>query len=106
MSEFIYATFTRGSSTIASHVYTQVDKTTAMESSQYDGSDPHFLHTMFTLQLPVNNVQLIRQGDYVTDPANIDPKTNAPRKYLIVSDPEPNQLNMSWRWVVERMRGT
>ena len=106
MSEFIYATITRASSTIASNVYTQIDKTKSMEAAQYEGTDPHFLYTMTTMQLPVSNVQLVRQGDYVTDPRTIDPKTNAARKYLIISDPEPNTLNMSWRWVVERMRGT
>lgn len=106
MSEYIYATITRGTSTIAQRCYTQVDKVQGMEAAQYEGSDPHFVYKMFTIQLPVQNVQLIRQGDYVIDPSVIDPKTNAARKYLIISDPEPNVLNMSWRWMTERMRGT
>lgn len=106
MSEFIYATFLRKNTTIATGIYTQIDKTKAMEAAQYEGTDPHFLYTMFTFQLPTTDVQFIRQGDYVADEATIDYLTNTPRKYLIVSDPEPNTFNMSWRWVVERMRGT
>jgi hypothetical protein len=106
MSEYIYATISRNNTTIADHIYTQLDKTKAMEAAQFQGADPHFVYTMFTLHLSIDNVQFIRQGDYVTDPNNIDPKTNAPRKYLIISDPEPSALTMSWRWVAERMRGT
>lgn len=103
MSEFIMAaTVKRGSATVAGPAKVQLDKMGLREAVDYGGSNPHFLYRMTTTQLPVGDVQLLRQGDQVIDPVVIDPKTLTNRFFIIVSDPEPNTLSMSWCWVAER----
>ena len=109
MSEYIYANITRGLNnavSVAANIFVQLDKLNAQEASGYQGSDPHFTYQMHTLQLPVNDLQLLQIGDQVIDTQVIDVKTNQLRQYRIISDPDPNTLNMSWRWVCTRQRGT
>jgi len=102
VAENIYASITRGGTTIASNVAIRVDKLTIAEQVDYGGANPHFAVRMYTMMLPTTDPQFIRQGDRVTDNTVVDPKTTAKRFWNIFSDPEPNQLNMSWRWVAER----
>lgn len=107
MSEYITANITRGSNTtVAQGISMLLDKMGAAETSYYQGADPHFTYKVTTLQLPTTNRQLVLQGDHMVDQNVTDAKTNALRQFLIISDPEPGQLNMSWRWVAVRMRGT
>jgi len=103
MSEVIMAaTIQRAGATIAGPCMVELDKMLHQEAVDYHGSNPHFTYRMYTMQLPIGDVQLVRQGDQVVDPVVIDPKTQTNRTYLILSDPEPNTLSMSWRWVAER----
>lgn len=103
MSEYIMAaTIKRGSATIAGPCMVQLDKMQAGEAIDYGGANPHFTYRMYTAQLSIGDVQLLRQGDQVVDPVVIDPKTQTNRTFLIISDPEPHLLSMSWQWVAER----
>lgn len=110
MSEFIYANVVRGGgATIAKRVYMQLSKMDAKESADYQGADPGFTYRMYTRglpTLPVGNSTLIQQGDHIIDQTVIDPKTGTGRAFLIISDPQPKTLQMSWQWVATRMRGT
>lgn len=110
MSEYLYGNIVRnGTSTIAKNVYIHLSKMDAREAADYQGSDPHFTYRMDTRQLPTlpgNTVTLVRQGDHIIDQMVTDPKTGAGRAYLVISDPQPKVLLMSWQWVAVRMRGT
>jgi hypothetical protein len=108
MSEYIFANIVRGASTtIAKGIVVHLSKMDAKEASEYQGTEPHFTYTMDTRQLPtVPNVQLVQQGDHVIDQQVIDAKTGTNRQFLVISDPQPKTLLMSWQWVAERYRGT
>jgi len=108
MSEFVQAIITRAgvANPIAKNFVVQLDKMEAAEAASFQGSDPHFTYNAFTFMLPMGNPQLVLFRDYVIDQVVIDPITNALRKYLIISDPEPNPLTGSWRWVCVRQRGS
>lgn len=108
MSEWIYATVMKsdGRTPINTRpISVQIDKMEAKESSEYQGADPHFTYRMVTRQLPTKDVNLVQQRYYVIDQQIIDPETNAPRKYLIVSDPQPKMLMMEWSWIAYKVRG-
>ncbi len=108
MSEFIRANVTRAgvANPVASNITVQMDKLEAAEAATYAGSDPHFTYRAFTFLLPMGNPQLILFRDYVVDQVTNDAVTGTLRKYLIVSDPEPNPLTGSWNWICVRQRGT
>lgn len=107
MSEYIRAHITRAGvgNPIVSNVMIQIDKMNAAEATSFAGSDPHFTYTAYTLLIPVINPELILFRDYVVDQVVIDPITKTNRKFLIISDPEPNTMTGSWRWVCVRQRG-
>ncbi len=108
MSEIIRATITRAGVNlpVASNIVIQLDKMQSVEAASYAGADPHFTYTAITTLIPINNPQAVLFRDHMVDQVVIDPVTKTNRTYLIVSDPEPNILTGSWRWVCTRMRGT
>jgi hypothetical protein len=77
----------------------------ALEAASYQGADPHFTYKCFTTMLPVSNPQLVQFRDYLIDQVVIDAITNAPRKYLIIGEPEMHIMDGHWQWVATRMRG-
>lgn len=108
MSEMIRASITRAGVTnpIAKNIMIQLDKLNAAEAVTYQGSDPHFTYRAYTSLLPMNNPQLVLFRDYLIDQVVNDAVTGLPRKYLIISDPEPNTLTGFWGWICTRQRGT
>lgn len=110
MSEYMYADIVRGGvTTIASNIFIHVSKLETKEMAEYQGCDPAFTYKMdtkFIQTLPISNETTVQQGDYIIDRQVNDPKTGQKRQYLIISDPQPRMLMMSWQWVATRMRGT
>jgi hypothetical protein len=91
---------------IATNIVCQADKLDAAEASTYQDSDPHFSYKMFTTMLPLNNPQLVLFRDHMIDQVVIDAVTGAPRKFLIIDDPEMHVIDGHWQWQATRMRGT
>lgn len=112
MTEVMIAQFTRitpgnaNGVVIATGKRVYLQKVEAKEAADYKGADPHYTYKMNTFDLPVIDPQLLQARDIVTDMKNIDPLTLALRFFHIISDPEPNQINGTWRWIATKERGT
>lgn len=108
MSEDIRVNITRAGVTnpIAQNIYFQLDKLSLQEASTFQGADPYFTYRAITIDLPMVNPLLVQYRDYLVDQAYIDPITNLPRQFLIVSDPAMHILNGHWEFICTRVRGT
>src|SRR5258708_2876809 len=89
MSIYIFANVTRATlpvSTVAIEV--QLDLMTQQQAAAYGGAQsgegPYFRYWGETWDYIT-----FLQGDLLTDTSNIDPLTNALKKYRIIGDPDP-----------------
>jgi len=79
----------------------QVDLMSQVEAAYYGGAAPYMRYSIYTV-----GVYDIRQEDLLIDSLHIDPKTNAPKQYRVVNDPDTELFQVHQEIVADRYRGT
>lgn len=103
MSYFVdtHVVQSRHGATIAASIPLQIDLMSQQEASFYGGAAPYFRYRGMVQNVTGLN---IRPKDLLTDPASIDPDTNAAPMYRVVT--AQCFPDVHWELVLDRARGT